>query len=686
MTVLIAAASLSIAAQLAVAKPGPTGWLLAAVPALAFLALSKLVLSRTTPTQPASVLDIEHPTRADTATATADLPALEADHHALADNPAEPVPAHLMTSARMAAFTHQQNTGRPITTDGLAEHLGITTGQAAVLLRDLQAPTTPTASQHEGTACDSLSGVRFDAGSRARNRFPGSGHGANTEPTTFYLGTPMPKWLENATAPLFISDRRLRHRKTFPQAATRWALDSGGFQELKDNGRWTITPAQYIDHIRRYRDQIGKLDWAAPMDWMCEPAVIHGGTLAGQHFVGTHLSVLEHQRRTVENYFHLRDLAPDLPIIPVLQGWTLVDYLTCVDLYDDAGIDLTALPLVGLGSVCRRQSTTEIEQIVTTLAGLGIRLHGFGVKTRGLDRYGHLLTSADSMAWSAEARWLQQPLPGCTGHKNCANCPRYAYQWHQRILDKLSGPTQLQISAPAPTRTRRAQSTRPAPLPSTGRSVFANDTALERAGDGYFDWLDHVWPAAGCSHPIRLFGDLDVVDNRTGELTRTLSTAAMPDGVIYKACGTAVPPSAPPAPTPTAATPSNSSAPAWPEERPCPSRSAHIRRCSLPSPPHPSVRFTPVASAATPAPTKRAAAAAPIPAMHAATCPAASTVTRSPASPIMSPVKTSSGSRCVRTATTTTITPSGTTTRANCGDAPNKPSPATSTAWLALGA
>ncbi|MCP9966043.1 hypothetical protein LUX39_14030 [Actinomadura madurae] len=347
----------------------------------------------------------------------------------------------------------------------------------------------------------------------------------------------MPKWLENATAPLFISDRRLRHRKTFPQAATRWALDSGGFQELKDNGRWTITPAQYIDHIRRYRDQIGKLDWAAPMDWMCEPAVIHGGTLAGQHFVGTHLSVLEHQRRTVENYFHLRDLAPDLPIIPVLQGWTLVDYLTCVDLYDDAGIDLTALPLVGLGSVCRRQSTTEIEQIVTTLAGLGIRLHGFGVKTRGLDRYGHLLTSADSMAWSAEARWLQQPLPGCTGHKNCANCPRYAYQWHQRILDKLSGPTQLQISAPAPTRTRRAQSTRPAPLPSTGRSVFANDTALERAGDGYFDWLDHVWPAAGCSHPIRLFGDLDVVDNRTGELTRTLSTAAMPDGVIYKACG-----------------------------------------------------------------------------------------------------------------------------------------------------
>lgn len=71
----------------------------------------------------------------------------------------------------------------------------------------------------------------------------------------------------------------------------------------------------------------------------------------------------------------------------------------------------------------------------------------------------------------------------------------------------------------------------------TRRPIFGTDTALARAGDGYFDWLDHVWPAAGCSHPIRLFGDLDVVDTRTGELTRTLSTSGMPDGVIYKACG-----------------------------------------------------------------------------------------------------------------------------------------------------
>ncbi len=45
MTVLIAAAVLSLAAQVAQARHSLTGWLVAAVPALAFLALTKLVLS-----------------------------------------------------------------------------------------------------------------------------------------------------------------------------------------------------------------------------------------------------------------------------------------------------------------------------------------------------------------------------------------------------------------------------------------------------------------------------------------------------------------------------------------------------------------------------------------------------------------------------------------------------------------
>ncbi|MET8283534.1 DUF2637 domain-containing protein [Micromonospora sp. NPDC005174] len=44
---LVCAVALSLAAQLAVARPSPSGWLLSAVPALAFLGLSKLVFSAT---------------------------------------------------------------------------------------------------------------------------------------------------------------------------------------------------------------------------------------------------------------------------------------------------------------------------------------------------------------------------------------------------------------------------------------------------------------------------------------------------------------------------------------------------------------------------------------------------------------------------------------------------------------
>ena len=60
----------------------------------------------------------------------------------------------------------------------------------------------------------------------------------------------------------------------------------------------------------------------------------------------TGLSVADHQRRTVDNLLQLRALDPDLPIIPVLQGWTVANYLHCADLYERSGINLAAEPLL----------------------------------------------------------------------------------------------------------------------------------------------------------------------------------------------------------------------------------------------------------------------------------------------------------------------------------------------------
>jgi len=256
------------------------------------------------------------------------------------------------------------------------------------------------------------------------------GTGANTDRPLFYVGTHHPGWLNTATMPLFISDRRLRTYKTLPRAASTWALDSGGFTELSRYGTWDHgpTPRQYAARIRRYRDEIGDLAWAAPQDWMCEPAIT----------ARTGLTVAEHQRRTINSILRLRDLDPDLPVIPVLQGWSVSDYLRCADAYERAGIDLGTELLVGLGSVCRRQATTHIELIITALRARGITaLHGFGVKIGGLTRCGTLLASADSLAWSYAAR-RQPPLPGCElRHINCANCPRYAARWYAHVRAEL---------------------------------------------------------------------------------------------------------------------------------------------------------------------------------------------------------------------------------------------------------
>jgi hypothetical protein len=88
------------------------------------------------------------------------------------------------------------------------------------------------------------------------------------------------------------------------------------------------------------------------------------------------------------------------------------------------------------------------------------------------------------------------------------------------------------------------------------RNLYASDSAFARARDGYLlkdgsqflaatsldpdaytAWLDHIWPAAACTHPVRLTGNVHRVDARTGEILSTTHTSALPNGVFYKACG-----------------------------------------------------------------------------------------------------------------------------------------------------
>lgn len=84
----------------------------------------------------------------------------------------------------------------------------------------------------------------------------------------FWLGSPMPGWLERTAAPLFVSHRRLAGRRRLPRAVGAWALDSGAFSEIAQHGRFTTTPAAYAAAVDRYAAEVGRLSWAAIQDWM----------------------------------------------------------------------------------------------------------------------------------------------------------------------------------------------------------------------------------------------------------------------------------------------------------------------------------------------------------------------------------------------------------------------------------
>lgn len=232
--------------------------------------------------------------------------------------------------------------------------------------------------------------------------------GESDDDCEFMLGTHRPHWLyadssreQKPDGPLFVSARQIAHarRTSWPRCDTRYAIDSGGFTELRQHGGWVTTPEAYAAQVAELDERTGTLAWAATQDWMVEDDALRR----------TGLTVDEHQRRTVQSFLDLVRIAPHVRWLPVLQGQTLAQYLAHLDMFEAAGVHLASMERVGVGSVCRRQRSTEIAGILRELAARGLRLHGFGVKTGGLELAAKYLASADSLAWSLGARKRGEP-------------------------------------------------------------------------------------------------------------------------------------------------------------------------------------------------------------------------------------------------------------------------------------
>ena len=237
----------------------------------------------------------------------------------------------------------------------------------------------------------------------------------------FYLGTHMPNWLPIVNVPWFVSVTRLLDRKSTLRGQD-WIMDSGGFTQIAQYGKYVIHENKYIECIEKHQPRL-----AFCQDWMCEPMM----------FEKTKLTVQAHQEKTIESYLSMKSKT-DL-VRPVLQGWMPQDFASHVTMYQQANVDMNQL--FGIGTVCSRNGDTS--SIYSILAAIkrkepNIRLHGFGLKTSAFWDW-HIadyLESADSMAWSARGR-RDKLCKWCT-QKSCTHCMEYALLWRRKVLQGIN--------------------------------------------------------------------------------------------------------------------------------------------------------------------------------------------------------------------------------------------------------
>jgi hypothetical protein len=159
---------------------------------------------------------------------------------------------------------------------------------------------------------------------------------------------------------------------------------------------------------------------AVSQDYMCEDFML----------AKTGLSVMEHQRLTIERYDELVQASLPVYIMPVLQGYDPAEYASHVSEY---GSRLKYRAWTGVGSVCKRNGSPmallAVLRAVKTVRP-DLRLHGFGVKITSLASLAvrNLLFSTDSMAWSFAARRAGRD----------ANAWQEAVAYQQRVMSLIS--------------------------------------------------------------------------------------------------------------------------------------------------------------------------------------------------------------------------------------------------------
>jgi len=177
-------------------------------------------------------------------------------------------------------------------------------------------------------------------------------------------------------------------------------LDSAGFVAMALRGGYDWTPESYVHDLASHP----AITRFSSMDMCVEPEV-----------APDRMEVRERIARTVSLNRRCAGAAADAGsadrFMPVVQGATAADYLSCYDAIADLVPDHGT---IGVGSMCRRPtgahdgSIAIVETLHRELPG-HVRLHLFGVKSdsyEAMAMFGSRVASVDSQSYGTRARCL----------------------------------------------------------------------------------------------------------------------------------------------------------------------------------------------------------------------------------------------------------------------------------------
>lgn len=175
-------------------------------------------------------------------------------------------------------------------------------------------------------------------------------------------------WQDQSIPPLMVPastcyrSGRLRARPT-PHGTPLLFCDSGGYVFAKKYSRYPFNRADYVGWLRAM-----KPTYAALLDYPCEASI-----------APDHRAVRDRQRRTLEHAEHLMRIQAPWSWVPVVQGQKVEDYVIMARRYVQIGMQQEYM---GIGSLCARQSASEIVDIVRAVQAElpGTYFHVFGVK------------------------------------------------------------------------------------------------------------------------------------------------------------------------------------------------------------------------------------------------------------------------------------------------------------------